>query len=63
MPEPRGEIFEADVGCPLRMTRDVGQRAPLRFREARDREPAIVAETRVDAVRRGRLVRRAIAVA
>src|SRR5437867_6976104 len=63
MSEPRGEIFEPDVGRPLRMLGHVGQSEPLRFRDARDREPAIVAETRKDAVRRGRLVRRAIAVA
>src|SRR5207245_8068554 len=61
--EPRREILEAAVVRPLRMPRDLSQRAPLRVLEARDREPPIVSGTRVDVVRRRRLVRRTVAVA
>ena len=63
VPEPRGEILEADVVRPFPVSRDPGHRAPLRFGEARDGEPAIFPGARVDVVRCRRLVRGAVAIA
>ena len=62
VPRPPRDIFERAI-CPLRMSRDIGQRAPFGVREAGDREPPILPGTGIDIVRRRRLVRGAVAVA
>ena len=63
MRDSGGEIFETSVLRPLRMSREFGQRAPFSIREAGDGEPAVFSDTGIDAMRRGRLVRGAVAVA
>jgi hypothetical protein len=62
MRQPRGEIDEPGILRPLGVSRHCGQGAPFVLREAGDGQPPIFPSTGIDAVRRRRFVRGAVAV-